>query len=109
VQFLFLASAFRFCAGYGIGVWKAPFFREAFPTFTSEFSVANAFIISGGGIMSSILGGMISDKFSPQDQRVQVRARNSFARQIPSGRLMLAAHRHATDVLLPSLGLRVEG
>lgn len=72
VQYLFVASAFRFCAGYGIGVWKAPFFREAFPDFTNEFSVANAFIISGGGILSSILGGIISDKFSPRDQRVQV-------------------------------------
>jgi MFS family permease len=31
VQFLFLASALRFCAGFGIGVWSAPFFREKFP------------------------------------------------------------------------------
>jgi len=42
---------------YGIGVWKAPFFREAFPNYLEQFSVANAFVISGGGVMSSILGG----------------------------------------------------
>jgi MFS family permease len=34
VQVLFAATAFRFCAGYGIGIWKAPFYREAFPDFT---------------------------------------------------------------------------
>ncbi len=34
VQVLFAAAAFRFCAGYGIGIWKAPFYREAFPDFT---------------------------------------------------------------------------
>ena len=28
---LFLASAIRFCAGFGIGVWAAPYFRESFP------------------------------------------------------------------------------
>eukprot|EP00960_Hanusia_phi_P040052 754214-Hanusia_phi.AAC.1 len=57
VQILFAASAIRFCAGYGIGVWKAPLYREMFPTSESEFSVANAFVISCGGVLSSLLGG----------------------------------------------------
>ena len=33
MQLLFVAVAFRFCAGYGIGVWKGPLYREAFPDF----------------------------------------------------------------------------
>mmetsp|Transcript_10408 Transcript_10408/g.25385 ORF Transcript_10408/g.25385 Transcript_10408/m.25385 type:complete len:224 (+) Transcript_10408:1-672(+) len=72
VKLLFVASAFRFCAGYGIGVWKAPFFREAFPTYLEQFSVANAFVISGGGVLSSIIGGALADKFAVNDERVRL-------------------------------------
>ena len=63
---LFAATAFRFCAGFGIGVWCAPFFRGRYPSFTSEFSVLNAFVVAGGGLFSSFLGGVISDKYSVQ-------------------------------------------
>lgn len=63
---LFAATAFRFCAGFGIGVWCAPFFRGQFPTFTSQYSVLNAFVVAGGGLLSSFLGGVISDKYSAQ-------------------------------------------
>ncbi|CAM9620197.1 unnamed protein product, partial [Chrysoparadoxa australica] len=69
VQFLFLASALRFGAGYGIGVWAAPYFREAFPAQAGEYAVLNAFVVAGGGVASSILGGLISDKFA--DPRVK--------------------------------------
>jgi len=72
VQILFAASALRFCAGYGIGVWKAPFYRQAFPGFTNQFSVANAFVISAGGVMSAILGGYIADKYAPSNPKVRL-------------------------------------
>jgi len=72
VRVLFAASALRFCAGYGIGVWKAPFYRQAFPSFQNEFSVANAFVISAGGVLSSILGGLIADKYAPTDPKVRL-------------------------------------
>ncbi|CAM9252164.1 unnamed protein product [Ascophyllum nodosum] len=71
VKLLFAATAFRFCAGFGIGVWCAPFFRGRFPSFTSEFSVFNAFVVAAGGLTSSFLGGFISDKYSAQDPRVR--------------------------------------
>ncbi|EKX42463.1 hypothetical protein GUITHDRAFT_111436 [Guillardia theta CCMP2712] len=67
VQVLFAASAVRFCAGYGIGVWKAPLYRELFPSSESEFSVANAFVISCGGVLSSLLGGVLADRLAPHD------------------------------------------
>lgn len=64
VAWLFLASALRFCAGFGIGVWVAPFFRETFPDCQSSFAVANAFVVGLGGFISSITGGSLSDRFS---------------------------------------------
>ena len=72
VQLLFAATAFRFAAGYGLGVWKAPFFRESFPAFQDQFSVANAVVISGGGVLSSLAGGALADRFSPSDPRVRL-------------------------------------
>jgi len=72
VQLLFAATAFRFAAGYGLGVWKAPFFREAFPASQAEFSVANAVVISGGGVLSSLAGGALADRFSPSNPRVRL-------------------------------------
>lgn len=66
---IFATTAFRFCAGFGIGVWCAPFFRGRFPSSITEFSVLNAFVVAGGGLLSSFLGGVISDKYA-----VQVRA-----------------------------------
>lgn len=63
-QQVFLATAFRFCAGFGIGVWCAPFFRGRFPSNSSEYAVLNAFVVAGGGLLSSFLGGVISDKYS---------------------------------------------
>ncbi|CAM9870673.1 unnamed protein product, partial [Laminaria digitata] len=65
-KLLFAATAFRFCAGFGIGVWCAPFFRGRYPSFTSEYSILNAFVVAGGGLFSSFLGGVISDKYSVQ-------------------------------------------
>ena len=97
VRLLFVASAFRFCAGYGIGVWKAPFFREAFPGFQDQFSVANAFVISGGGVLSSVLGGYLSDKLAPKDERARL--------WIPAaGCLLAVSHPRPTPQCLVALG-----
>ncbi|CAN0270584.1 unnamed protein product [Pylaiella littoralis] len=71
VKLLFLATAFRFCAGFGIGVWCAPFFRGRFPSNSSEYAVLNALVVAVGGLLSSFLGGVISDKYSVQDPRVR--------------------------------------
>ncbi|CAM9358811.1 unnamed protein product, partial [Discosporangium mesarthrocarpum] len=61
---LYVASALRFCAGFGIGVWSAPYFREVYPSFTSDYAVLNALVVGAGGLVSSFVGGLISDRFS---------------------------------------------
>lgn len=60
-RILLSASAIRFAAGFTIGVWKAPFVFEKFPGSEAIFAGSNAFIVAGGGLLSSLLGGYISD------------------------------------------------
>ena len=61
IQYLYLASFFRFCSGLLIAIWKAPYFKEMFPNDASEFALINASIMGGVGFASSILGGYIAD------------------------------------------------
>lgn len=61
VQFIFLASFLRFCSGLMIGVWAAPYFKQAFPDDAAQYAVVNAFIVGGMGMASSIMGGKFAD------------------------------------------------
>jgi MFS family permease len=61
VRFLFIASFFRFCSGLMIGVWAAPFYKQAFPDNAAEYAIINALIVGGLGMGSGILGGYIAD------------------------------------------------
>jgi sugar phosphate permease len=61
VQFLLLASTFRFFAGFTISIWKAPFIFNKFPHHSNEFAHYNAIVITIGGLISSLLGGYLSD------------------------------------------------
>mmetsp|Transcript_1968 Transcript_1968/g.4318 ORF Transcript_1968/g.4318 Transcript_1968/m.4318 type:complete len:324 (+) Transcript_1968:1-972(+) len=61
VQFIFVASFLRFCSGLMIGVWAAPYFKQAFPDDAAQYAVVNAFIVGGMGMTSGILGGYIAD------------------------------------------------
>ena len=61
VRFLFIASFFRFCSGLMIGVWAAPYYKQAFPDNAAEYAVVNALIVGGLGMSSGILGGYIAD------------------------------------------------
>jgi MFS family permease len=61
VQYIFIASFFRFCAGLLIGVWAAPYFKQAFPNDATQYAVVNAFIVGGVGMTSGIMGGYIAD------------------------------------------------
>ena len=65
VVWLFAASALRFCAGFGIGVWSAPFFRQQFPDDQASFALANAAVVAVGGFLSSLAGGRIADALAP--------------------------------------------
>ena len=74
---LYLATFFRFCAGFSIGIWKAPFIFDKFPGNEALFASANAFIIAIAGVLSSLIGGYISDAIAnPKDnsQRPYARA-----------------------------------
>jgi len=64
VQFLFLASFLRFCSGLMIGVWAAPYYKQAFPDSATEYAVVNALIVGAMGLTSGILGGYIADGLS---------------------------------------------
>ena len=61
VQFIFLASFVRFCSGLLIGVWAAPYYKQAFPDSSAEYALINAIIVGAGGMSSGILGGYIAD------------------------------------------------
>eukprot|EP01035_Chromulina_nebulosa_P023251 gene23251-30138_t len=61
---ILIASLLRFAAGFTIGIWKAPFVFEKFPDSVDFFSSTNAFIITIGGLSSSLIGGFLADKIS---------------------------------------------
>eukprot|EP01038_Epipyxis_sp_PR26KG_P008728 gene8728-11793_t len=63
-KLLLSASTLRFCAGFSIGIWKAPFIFAKFPGSDSLFAGSNAVVVAGGGLLSSLLGGYISDYLS---------------------------------------------
>jgi MFS family permease len=64
VQWLFLASLLRFSSGLCIGVWSAPFFREAFPDHAADYSIIQALITAVAGTVSGLSGGILADKLS---------------------------------------------
>jgi len=61
VQLILFASFLRFCSGLLIGVWAAPYYKQAFPDNAAEYAVLNALIVGGVGLTSALLGGYIAD------------------------------------------------
>ena len=61
VQFIFLASFVRFCSGLLIGVWAAPYYKQAFPESSDQYALINAIIVGAIGMSSGILGGYVAD------------------------------------------------
>lgn len=61
VQFIYLASFVRFCSGLLIGVWAAPYYKQAFPDSSAEYALINAIIVGAIGMSSGILGGYVAD------------------------------------------------
>ena len=64
VQLIYFASFLRFCSGLMIGVWAAPYFKQAFPDDAAQYAVVNALIVGGCGFSSGILGGFVADALS---------------------------------------------
>ena len=63
-QLLLGCTALRYCAGFTIGIWKAPFIYAKFPGAQEVFAGSNAAIIAVAGIFSCIVGGIIADKLA---------------------------------------------
>lgn len=74
VRFIYLASFLRFCSGLMIGVWAAPYYKQAFPDDASEYAVVNALIVGVMGCTSGILGGSIADGLGTWMKETKVEA-----------------------------------
>jgi len=58
-----LASVFK-CVGIAsVGNLAPTFFAEVYPGYDKEFSIGNAFVAIGAGILSSFIGGFLGDYF----------------------------------------------
>lgn len=74
-KLLFVGIGLRFCAGFSIGIWKAPFIFSKFPGIDTAFASSNAAIVAGGGLASTLLGGYLSDRLTNTKPGVKPRAR----------------------------------
>mmetsp|Transcript_21483 Transcript_21483/g.32945 ORF Transcript_21483/g.32945 Transcript_21483/m.32945 type:complete len:482 (-) Transcript_21483:1509-2954(-) len=63
IVIIFLASSLRFCGGYAIAGYLPTFYSTVFPSYTTEYSYVNAYVVSAGGFLSSWLGGLLADKW----------------------------------------------
>ena len=61
-----IAGSFRFFGGYAIGYYMATFFTKNYPDDQSLYSVLNAGVVSVGGFISAMAGGLISDRYESQ-------------------------------------------
>lgn len=96
-KLLYSATVLRFCAGFTIGIWKAPFVFGKFPGSESTFAGSNALVVSIGGLLSTIIGGYISDSLAnPKDQSQRRIARA----WVPAVGSLLAAPLWAAFVLV---------
>ena len=64
VRLVLLAAAARLFSGFAIGAWAAPFYRTHFGGNARQFAVLNALVVAGGGTLSTVLGGMLSDRLT---------------------------------------------
>ena len=58
-----IAGSFRFWETFSIVYFLPSFFQKVYPAFKSEYSIYSAAILSICGFLSTVLGGIISDKF----------------------------------------------
>ncbi|KAL7509440.1 hypothetical protein ACHAWX_000759 [Stephanocyclus meneghinianus] len=64
LQYLLLASFFRFSAGLIIAVWAAQYYKQVFLDNTAEYAVVNAVIKGALGMTSGIVGGYLAGNLS---------------------------------------------
>ena len=66
-----IAGSFRFFGGYAIAFYKPAFFLNNYQAFENEFSYTNAVICSVLGFSSSLIGGIISDRWRKDDPKTK--------------------------------------
>jgi len=70
IRWLLLGSGLRFMAGFCIGVWIVPFYREAFPAEIGvRFALLKASVNGIAGAASAAGGGFLTDKLSQAEPR----------------------------------------
>ena len=70
VALLLLASTLRFLAGFTIGVWIVPFYRQSFAgSIGAEFALIKAAVNGVAGSISATGGGLLADRLSDRDAR----------------------------------------
>jgi sugar phosphate permease len=61
-RWIVLAGSFRYFGGYAIGFYMPSYFGKVYPDEGSLYSILNSFVVSVGGFISAIVGGIIADK-----------------------------------------------
>ena len=61
--YLCAAGAFRFMGGYTLGFLSATFFENRYPDYVNQYAFMGAFVVIGGGLPASIIGGWLGDKY----------------------------------------------
>ena len=56
VRYVLAAAGARLFAGFAIGAWTAPFYRQYFASHTNSFGVVYAIIVACAGTFSTIAG-----------------------------------------------------
>ena len=98
VRLLLLASTLRFLAGFTVGVWIVPFYREAFPgAIGAEFALIKAAVNGVAGSLSATGGGVLSDRLGTKDPR--------FALWVPAAGSVLAIPCWIATLNAPTLEL----
>lgn len=60
---LYIASSARFMAGYAIGGYVPSFYGTLFEDYEDTYAYLNAFVVAGGGALSSYIGGRVADRW----------------------------------------------
>ena len=62
-RFMSIAAILRSFGGMAAATYLPIYFLKCFPAFKNEYAMCNAFALGVFGLISSLLGGIISDKY----------------------------------------------
>lgn len=69
LRFSGLATMCRMFSQYAFDFYLPTYFMQTYPQFTNEFSVMMSIIVVSCGVMSSLIGGYLADKYSQKSDR----------------------------------------